>query len=412
MTADPKLIDKLSTLLAPGDLALSDAAVTAADRLGLRAYLVGGPVRDLLLDRTPIDVDVAIEGDAIALAHAIAEATGARVAKTTVFLTATLQLGEATLDLVTARSETYTRRGALPKVSASTIDGDLRRRDFSINAMAIALNGPARGKLLDPAGGEADLRAGVIRVLHDESFRDDATRILRAARYEARFGFRIEGHTRDLLACDLRYLDAISGTRIRHELQRTFAEARPETALLRLDELGALRAIHPALGFGREQAEAFGRLREAGAPLPASFWPACLWHAAGQGAALTKRLALTRGQVAGLEAAAKLQALAPRLTAGLAPSAIANLLDPFPGPALWAAAAILKPPASNRILDYLRRLAHIRPALRGDDVIALGVQQGPRVAEVLARLRAAKLDGEATTRADEERIVRNLQSID
>lgn len=272
--------------LTPEGRVLFEAVVDYAENEGLRAFLVGGTVRDLLLGQVSLDVDITIEGDAVALAGRVAEKTGARLAKTTEFGTATLALSRGSpqtdhhrnfrLDLATARAETYARPGALPKVRASTIEDDLLRRDFPINAIALQLTGDARGKLLDPTGGCADLRAGLVRVLHDESFQDDATRLLRAARYETRFGFHIEERTLDLVARDVQFLDRISGTRIRQELQRTFAEVAPERPLARMDELGVLRAIHPALAFRDEQSRTLRTLRE-DATLPPAVWPLSAW---------------------------------------------------------------------------------------------------------------------------------------
>src|SRR5437879_3022267 len=200
-----KLVDKLSAQLPPAARAVFDAVCDHASRRGLRAFLVGGTVRDLLLDRLSLDVDIVIEGDAPALAREVAAATGAKLAKTTDFGTATLvSVGQGpspdpatrrarfSLDLATARAETYARPGALPKVSPSTIRDDLLRRDFTLNAIGLQLNGAAPGKLLDPTGGQADIRAGLVRVLDDKRFQDDATRILRAVRYESRFGFCLE----------------------------------------------------------------------------------------------------------------------------------------------------------------------------------------------------------------------------
>ena len=279
--------------------------------------------------------------------------------------------------------------------------------------MALALNGPVPGKLLDPTGGNADLRAGIIRILHDQSFRDDATRVLRAIRDETRFGFRLEAHTLDLLSRSLPFLDTISGTRIRHELQRTLDEPEPEHSLNRMADLGVLAAIHPSLAFDTTLEIAFRRLRDLVAPIPAAYWPLIFWNSASQVDSLTNRLALSRTQSEALITISQLQQLASGGQAAiLSTSALATRLDPFPKPNVWALASITRPPFSDRILDYLIRLSHLHPILRGNDIIALGVPRGPHVAEVLTRLRAAKLDGGTTTRADEEHLVcRYLESI-
>src|SRR5512143_772250 len=158
------------------------------------AYLVGGAVRDLLLGIEGADLDIAIDGDA----EALAQMPGFELEREGLFLTGRLQLGEVKVDFARTRAERYAHPGALPEVRPAPIGEDLARRDFTINAMAFPLTGD--GELIDPHGGLADLRAGVLRVLHGRSFIDDPTRALRAARYAARFGFELEGGTARLLA--------------------------------------------------------------------------------------------------------------------------------------------------------------------------------------------------------------------
>jgi tRNA nucleotidyltransferase (CCA-adding enzyme) len=401
-----KLIDKLSGKLPAEARALFDAVVEQANRRGFRAFLVGGTVRDLLLDRDSLDVDISIEGDAVSLAREVAAATGVKLAKTTVFGTATLvgqgwgpdPRGRFHLDLVSARAETYAHPGALPRVRLSTIDDDLLRRDITINSMALQLNGEAPGKLLDPTGGEADLKAGLVRVIHDKSFQDDATRILRAVRYATRFVFRLEEGTLDLLERDLRHLDRISGTRIRHELQRTFEEAEPERALSRLAVLGVLETIHPALRFPKKSADAFPRLRGLGAPVVAG-WPLLCWPSSlSELPDLIRRLAMTRAQRDALLA----QIDEANLARAKRPSQVVHLLDGIPLPTVYAFAAVTGSEAAER---YLREWRGVRPLLRGDDAVGLGVERGPEVAEVLRELRAVRLDGDVKTRADEKEFV-------
>jgi tRNA nucleotidyltransferase (CCA-adding enzyme) len=237
-------------------------------------------------------------------------------------------------------------------------------------------------------------------VIHAESFQDDATRILRAVRYEARFGFRLEEGTLDLLRRDVSYLDRISGTRIRHELQRTFEEAEPERALARLEELGVLAAIHPALQFPKKSADAFSRLREMGAPALAG-WPVLCWASSdAQRPDVVRRLAMTRAQREAVLAIAQVDGVA--LTTAERPSQVTHLLDAIPLPTAYAFATVTGSEPAER---YLREWRTVRPLLRGDEVVDLGVERGPEVAEVLRELRAARLDGDVKTRADEERFV-------
>jgi len=408
------LIDKLHTQLTPQARAIFDAVIQHASRQNLRAFLVGGTVRDLILNREALDVDITIEGDAVALARAVAASTGARLKKTTEFGTATLKITvdrgapnpDFRLDLVTARAETYTKPGALPKVRPSTIDDDLLRRDFTINAIALELTGTARGKVLDPAGGIADLRAGLVQVLHDRSFQDDATRIIRAVRYATRFDFSIEESTLDLITRDLPYLGKISGTRLRQEMARAFAEEHPGRAIAQLLDLGVLRAIHPALNPSDRQIAAFQSIRGADPTTTAIAWALLAFNANESDIPhVIRRLALTRKQSETVRAMPSLRALASQLTKDLRPSQLARLLSPLPEPALLAYSLAAEPVVAQHIRDYLDRTRTVRPILRGDDIIDLGVPRGPEVANVLAHLRAARLDGEVTTREDEVNFV-------
>jgi tRNA nucleotidyltransferase (CCA-adding enzyme) len=397
------LIDKLHTQLTPEARALLDAVGEQASRQDLRAFLVGGTVRDLILNREALDVDITIEGDAIALAREVATTTRAKLAKTTEFGTATLKTGALRLDLVTARAETYTRPGALPNVTPSTIDADLRRRDFTINAIAVELTDPGRGEIIDPTSGEADLQAGVIRVLHDRSVQDDATRIIRAVRYATRLDFRIEESTLDLIARDLSFIDKISGTRLRQEMARVFAEGHPDRAIIKLRDLGVLRAIHPALNPDDRQLAAFQSIRGIDAAVA---W-ALLAFSMNESDIpnLIRRLALTRKQSDSVRAMPALRNAATQLTQDLRPSDVAKLLSPFPGPALLAYSLAGEPAVAHHIRDYLDRTRTVRPILRGDDIVELGVPRGPEVASVLTQLRAARLDGEVTTCEDEVHFV-------
>lgn len=237
---------------------------TLAGQMGMTAYAVGGFVRDLILGTPTLDVDIVVEGDGIALAHALARMWGAKLTVHQRFLTATLHWespNEAKtpalshphpvtrLDIATARMERYPEPAILPEVEPATILDDLLRRDFSINAMAVCLAPNRFGELLDPTGGYRDLQRGVIRVLHDRSFVDDPTRIFRAVRYEQRFGFRIEPKTLRLIrkVRDESLLTRLTRDRIKQELWRTLREREPVKPMKRLKELGILTVIAPEL---------------------------------------------------------------------------------------------------------------------------------------------------------------------
>ena len=228
-------------------------------------YLVGGSVRDILLGEPNFDVDVVVEGDAIALARALSDELGGRVRAHQHFGTAVVLYGEdERVDVVTARSESYHAPAVLPTVAPGSIDDDLHRRDFTINAMAVSLKGDNLGRLVDPFGGREDLDAGRIRILHDRSFIDDPTRILRAIRYEDRYGFRMDDETVRLAreCIETGHVGDLSGARLRDELEALLEEGDVSHAIPRLAELGAQKEIHPHVVADEEAVRLFDRLRE------------------------------------------------------------------------------------------------------------------------------------------------------
>ncbi|MCX6000251.1 MAG: hypothetical protein NTU41_11890, partial [Chloroflexi bacterium] len=225
------LADRLRERLPPDHVAIIRETGKLAHEMGLKPYLVGGAVRDLLLGQTTFDIDLA-----------------------------KLSLGKLSLDLAMARSEKYPRPGALPVVQPGSIGDDLGRRDFTINAMAVNVGPEDFGELVDPHRGEKDLTGKVVRVLHEKSFVDDATRMLRAIRYEQRFRFRLERATEKLLRDDVSMLNTVGGDRIRHELELILREEKPEECLQRAGELGVLGAIDPSLG---EDGSVAARFRQA-----------------------------------------------------------------------------------------------------------------------------------------------------
>ena len=235
----------------PSTDSLEAARVSARSR-NASLYLVGGSVRDLLLGRNIHDFDLVTESNALELAATVAAQLNARLVSHNRFGTATVDTGQLRLDFSTARREVYPKPGALPQITPSNMEDDLRRRDFSINAMALCIAGPSEDSLLDPCGGYPDLQGGVIRVLHSGSFIDDPTRIFRAIRYEQRLGFTIDTGTLSLLKDALtgHALGTVSGDRIRRELQLILDEERPLPALHRARQLGLLQALHPYLGQG------------------------------------------------------------------------------------------------------------------------------------------------------------------
>lgn len=328
-------------------------------------YVVGGAVRDLLLERERADLDLVVEGDAVALAARL----GAEPVEHERFGTAKVVLDGHRVDIAAARSETYAHPGALPEVvPAPDVESDLARRDFTINAMALPLRGEPR--LIDPCGGRADLEAGLLRVLHENSFVDDPTRALRAARYAARFDFAPEPATEALLrATDL---EAVSADRRRAELLRLAAEP---TAVRGLELLAEWGLLEPRPG-GLELA---GHVAELLAAPP--------WR---DGA--PRELALLRAALGPLGAAGELAATRPER-----PSVAVELARRRDPVELIIARAL-----GGEWLDrYLGEWRAVALEIDGEDLIAAGVPQGPAVGRGLAAAMRGKLDGELSGREQE-----------
>ena len=225
-------------------------------------YLVGGTVRDILLGEPGFDLDIAVEGDGIALGRTLAEALHGRAVPHEKFGTAVVKSPAGRVDVATTRTEFYDEPAALPSVEQASIRQDLYRRDFTINAMAVSLKGEDFGRLVDFFGGRADLERGVVRVLHGLSFIDDPTRIFRAIRYENRYGFRMDGHTLSLArACiDMGLVGELSSARLRDELEPAPSEEQIVDSILRLEEIGLAGSIHPHLAADAETAALIERV--------------------------------------------------------------------------------------------------------------------------------------------------------
>jgi tRNA nucleotidyltransferase (CCA-adding enzyme) len=380
---------------------------------GGNLYLVGGIVRDLILGRPGKDIDLMAEGDAMELAFNLARDNGSKLTVYRKFGTATFNLNDYRIDMATCRSETYPQPGALPEVKAGSIKDDLFRRDFSVNAMAVNVNPLHFGELIDLYGGLADLEAGTIRVLHDKSFQDDATRIMRAVRYEQRLGFELEPKTAKLLKSNLKMLDTISSERLRNELALWLSEQQPEKILERADKLGILKKLHPGLRWDHNLAVAFKRSVELPPDdrLPLYF---CLLAYRLDEAGLyelLQRLNLTGGKLdllthRTMELKNNRAAL---MKPALKNSELFTLLKDHPLTAVQANRfypnnRLLR----NRLGMYLNKLVKIKPLLNGAGLAALKIPQGPLMGRVLDGLLAARLDGKVKTRVEEEKLALSL----
>ena len=233
---------------------------------GKGTYLVGGFVRDLLLKRPSLDIDIVVEGDAIRVANAMCERWNGTLDAHPQFGTATVTPADVNLpkvDFVTARRETYQGAGTLPTVARGTIADDLRRRDFSINALAMRLDASAFGEIVDETGGLNDLKTETIRVLHKRSFTDDPTRIFRAFRYAGRYGFRIPNTDTILMREALPVLSQLSGERIRNEIERILVEDNVSEIVAHLTRLNVWKTISQGLNISTAFACDFKKAEQA-----------------------------------------------------------------------------------------------------------------------------------------------------
>jgi len=382
-------------------------------------YLVGGAVRDVLMGEPNFDVDIAVEGDGIALGQALARELGGRVVPHEKFGTAIVLYGNGgRVDVATARTEFYDYPGALPTVEQASIRQDLYRRDFTINAMAVSLKGADFGRLVDYFGGHRDLAGGVVRVLHNLSFIDDPTRIFRAVRYETRYGFRMDAHTFGLAkACvEMDLVGELSSSRVRDELQALLSEERVGDSVHRMAELGIDRAIHSHLAADEEAVrliEAVDSLREAYAP-EAPAWRLRL-------AVLARRLSSTEvlDWAEGLklrrrdaERIADAVAVASRLRdvvgATKEPAALWQRVAPHDPDGALLALATSKGRARKRLERYFEELRDVTLEISGGDLAELGLGESPQVGAVLEELRRRKLNGELDGRMAEIEAAKEL----
>ena len=411
MTNVVNLSERMEKYL-PGELAgfARKAGETAAAH-GQKLYLVGGAVRDFLLEQTNLDLDLVVEGDAIELAQRLAEIHPAKITYHHHFNTAKLRWGRWSIDLTTARSETYSQPGALPTVKPGSVSDDLFRRDFTINAMAVHLSSGRCGELLDPYQGREDLKNKLIRILHEKSFIDDATRIWRALRYEQRLDFRMESATLRLLGESLSMLDTISADRIRYEVECVLQERKPEKVIHRADELKVLAKLLPALRGDIWLAEKFEGARRFCSPdaPPAGLYLSLLAYrtSAEETESLVARLRPTKALTQTLRDTGNLKGKLKSLNVhGLTPSDIHNLLHDHSSMAIIANyLACDLPTARQNIYLFLNELRHVKPTLTGDDLQRMGVTLGPGIGLLLQQLHRARLNGDVITRQDEESFV-------
>lgn len=439
------LAEKLERVLPPERLTLLKSVAEIAQSQRAALYIVGGFVRDLLLDHPSLDFDLVVEGDAIALAQKVKNEFGGRVTMHKRFGTAKWHLiGEeleksdpqpifqqltsgpkplTSLDFITARTEFYTHPTALPTVEHGSIKLDLHRRDFTINTLAMRLDGNHYGVLFDHWGGLNDLNKGVIRVLHSLSFIDDPTRMLRAVRYEQRYNFQIGARALELLLEARSLLDRVSGDRIRHEIDNIIQEEKSTQMISRLDELGLLKAIHKDLNWTDAIAEKVALLEP---HTPDEFWglnpdlvgarlknalyyilwliPLPIYRIQG----VIKRLRLPRYLRETIRAACFLWHDLSKITAEK-PSEIVDRLQKAPMLAIYGLYIATDDDSARQIFQaYAQKWRFVTPHTNGHDLKEFDLPPGPLYNEILTDLRSAWLDGIISSPEEEQRLLKQI----
>jgi len=403
---------------------LEQAGRVAAE-LGFMAYVVGGVVRDLFLKEENLDLDIVIEGDGIVFARRLAAQCQARSREFQKFKTAVIIFQDGfKIDVATARTEYYEAPGALPVVEYSSIKMDLYRRDFTINTLAVKLNPEGFGMLLDFFGAHRDLKERRISVLHNLSFVEDPTRVFRAIRFEQRFGFRISKLTINLIqnAVKNNFFDRLSGPRLFGELRLILQEENPIPAIARLAEMDLLKAIHPRLWFDEGTRAMLERVQAVLAWFDLSYleeiferWvvyflglvepltPAELEEMIGR---FKPPPRLGRAILAGKEAAD--QALVKLFRLGEPTrSQIYHLLNSLGTEyLLYMMAKSRQEPSRRAISLFFTHLKHMKPEIRGRDLVALGYPAGPMIREMLEALLEARLNEQVATRGEELDLIR------
>jgi tRNA nucleotidyltransferase (CCA-adding enzyme) len=400
-----------------------------AESLGFHAYTVGGFVRDILLYRPNLDIDIVIEGDGIAFAKALAERLGGRVRSHEKFRTAVVVLPDGRkIDVATARLEYYRSPAALPTVEMGSIKFDLYRRDFTVNTLAIKLNPDRFGILIDFFGGQRDLKRKAIRVLHNLSFVEDPTRVFRAVRFEQRFGFKIAKLTSGLIenAVKMGFFEEVSGKRLVSELRLILKEDKPTRALRRLNQFKLLKVIHPKIAYtpglenllnSVDKVLTWHKLLFLGdACKKWMVYLLALERSSSQkvAAEFSDRLALNvrhRKFFVDYKIKADQCMKWMEFQNNFTNSELYRKLRPFGTEhLLYMMASTTREEVRKAISHYFTRLRAVTTVLKGNDLKKMGLEPGPVYGEILDSLLDARLNQEVKTRDDEVDFVRRTWS--
>ncbi|MGE5246932.1 MAG: CBS domain-containing protein [Verrucomicrobiota bacterium] len=427
LLARPKNVSNLMQERLPAHIMdLLRSAGMCADGLGMRAYVVGGFVRDLVMRGENLDVDIVVEGNGIRFAETFAAGEGARVRPHHKFGTAVLVFPDGfKVDVASARVEYYVEPGALPTVEFSSLKQDMYRRDFTINTLAVRLNPGGFGELIDFFGAQRDIKEKGIRVLHSLSFVEDPTRILRAVRFERRFGFAISRHTLNLIrnAVRLDLIRRLPKPRLFSELELILQEADPVAILMRLGELGVGPSIHPSLTLDKGQIGLFEETQEILGWFSLLFleekvekW-AVLFLALldplspADAKLLAKELGVRSRvrewvRISKDDAPGVVQQLI--LPPAISRKAIHDILSLVPNEVILYLMARSKHPDIKRYISlYFTQLKNVRHQVRGQDLLEMGYLPGPSYKKIFDAVLERKFAGELRTKAEEIEFVRS-----
>lgn len=419
----PETIRKRMTQLLPKWLIkVIDNIGELADKQNVKAYLVGGFVRDLLLKYSNLDVDIVVEGDGIAFAKKVIKKFEGRIRSHKKFGTAVVVLpNDFHIDFASARSEYYEHPAALPSVEKSSIYQDLHRRDFSVNSMAIALNKKNFGQILDFFGGQRDILEKRIKIMHNLSFIEDPTRIFRAVRFEQRYGFCMDSQTENLArnAIGMKLVDELTTSRVREELVALFSESKSWRVVMRLDNLKALRTIHPQLKSTlyvikrlKEIQSSFYKLSDEFSPKPLHwivnmiglFYDVPLNEVEKWCSKMKMKKKFTDKIIQGVsEIKDRVKSLRRRKIKN---SEIYKILNELYSESIIVINALF-PNIRKKIEKYINELKDVKISCTGQDLINIGFKPSPFFKEVLNSLLEAKLDGLIKDKNDEILFIKN-----
>ena len=392
------------------NITVLDKIIDITSEKKIKCYLVGGAVRDIILGKTPKDLDFVVDKKAENISSEIALELNGEVLSNSEFGTSKLSIKKSIYDIANARSETYAHPGALPKVTRNSIDKDLWRRDFSINSVAIQLTQDEDWQILDPTDGLADISHGTIRVLHDKSFVDDPTRIFRAVKYSIRFGFSIDEKTGKLIGNCIKsnYINKISGNRILSEVSQILEEDHFKASIQLLSSLGILSSIHRKLKIGDALLDNLNQLNNITKEDKSTLLTLLFSDINSEDIdEICQRLDVNPKKVQILH---DIQTIKQN-TKSLSKTKIINselmmLLDKLDVESISSIQLISKNESLRKNLsNFLDKLRFIKPKIAAKEIISLGIAPGPQIGNLLADIRFAVADGILKTATEEKQFV-------